>query len=434
MRPCREHPFPAIRAMASYPGRQPRRRRRSARPHGPGQPGSCQAHRINPGPVQYPGAARPTVSDGHAAAAERGAPRPARVPRSWHASGPMSYSTSDVMAGIDELLSRNKDKIPADQMEAQRKQLVQEVNAGIRQLLDHINDPNPGLEVDPQRRAIIQQLLRQQIETKLIYQGLPPHRSERSPAERRDCDHQAIRADGVEEAASSERTHESRQDLEWRLRARGSSLEREKRMFMERVVSQTVDPRANQAGQGSDPRADADLVSVASCRVREAGPSPLGRVDGLQLEIQQQQRGLRGCRPDGQPGAFRGAVGRSGQGPVERARRPATGGVRDWTTKGSLASEQVDRALFGLPVGQLSPIIESKSGYHIIRVTERQEPTRTPFLEAQKEVSEKIRQERTRKQYGEYVTRVRKQFPVWTIFDGPSAKPKAGDGEEPSRY
>ena len=59
------------------------------------------------------------------------------------------------------------------------------------------------------------------------------------------------------------------------------------------------------------------------------------------------------------------------------------GGQRDWTTKGSLVAEELDRALFGLPIGQLSPILESNSGFHIIRVIERQDAMRTPFADAQ---------------------------------------------------
>ena len=43
----------------------------------------------------------------------------------------------------------------------------------------------------------------------------------------------------------------------------------------------------------------------------------------------------------------------------------AAGGQRDWTNKGSLACQELDRALFGLPVGQLSPIIEGPTGFHI---------------------------------------------------------------------
>ena len=54
----------------------------------------------------------------------------------------------------------------------------------------------------------------------------------------------------------------------------------------------------------------------------------------------------------------------------------ADGGARDWTNQGSLAAEQLDRALFALPPGRLSPILESKTGLHIIRVLEREGLTR----------------------------------------------------------
>ena len=48
------------------------------------------------------------------------------------------------------------------------------------------------------------------------------------------------------------------------------------------------------------------------------------------------------------------------------------GGARDWTTQGSLVSKKLDEALFGLPVGELSPILEDEYGLHIVRVTERE--------------------------------------------------------------
>ena len=52
---------------------------------------------------------------------------------------------------------------------------------------------------------------------------------------------------------------------------------------------------------------------------------------------------------------------------VARARtdgvEAAKGGRHDWTAKGSLVPE-LDQALFGLPIGQLSPIIKSPVGWH----------------------------------------------------------------------
>jgi len=121
-------------------------------------------------------------------------------------------------------------------------------------------------------------------------------------------------------------------------------------------------------------------------------------------------------------------VARSGsEGPTARS-----GGQRDWTHQGSLASETLDRALFSQPVGRLSPILESADGYHIIRVVERQEFSRTIFLDAQKEIKARIRKERLKKRQEEFVEQLKEKYPVWTVFDNATQKPKAV--EEEDRY
>ncbi len=76
----------------------------------------------------------------------------------------------DLFAAVDDLISRNKEKLAADQIEKQRAALAEQVTAGLRQLLAHMNDPDPGSYVDPQQRALLVQLLGQQVEIKLIYQ------------------------------------------------------------------------------------------------------------------------------------------------------------------------------------------------------------------------------------------------------------------------
>jgi len=93
------------------------------------------------------------------------------------------------------------------------------------------------------------------------------------------------------------------------------------------------------------------------------------------------------------------------------------GGVRDWTTKGSLVSETLDRALFGLPSGALSPILEDGAQLHIIRVIERKEAGRVPFVDAQDEIEKKILNQNRQERMKEYLARLREQTPVWTVFD-----------------
>jgi len=96
----------------------------------------------------------------------------------------------------------------------------------------------------------------------------------------------------------------------------------------------------------------------------------------------------------------------------------ATGGGYDWTTKGSLVSKPLDEAVFSLPVGQLSTIIDDGAALHIIRVTERTEAGRTPFLEAQVGIKTKLLEERRQRQMQDYLDRLRERTPVWTVFDG----------------
>jgi parvulin-like peptidyl-prolyl isomerase len=97
------------------------------------------------------------------------------------------------------------------------------------------------------------------------------------------------------------------------------------------------------------------------------------------------------------------------------------GGLRDWTTKGALVSKVLDGAIFSLPVGQMSVILEDTDGYHIVRVIERIDAGMKPFTEAQKDIKKKIKDERSRKSGEEYLEKLRNKTPIWTIFDAPAA-------------
>lgn len=98
----------------------------------------------------------------------------------------------------------------------------------------------------------------------------------------------------------------------------------------------------------------------------------------------------------------------------------AEGGVHDWTVQGSLVAERVDAALFSLPVGRLSEIIESDAGYHIVRVLERKPAGRTPFEEAQAEIRETLLVRRRTEKQREYLERLRNEVRIWTVYTGPT--------------
>ena len=94
------------------------------------------------------------------------------------------------------------------------------------------------------------------------------------------------------------------------------------------------------------------------------------------------------------------------------------GGAQDWTTKGALRHQKIDDALFSLEVGQLSDILETDQGFHIVRVLERKDAGRIPFTESQAQIRKELERGRKQELIEAELVRLRKEGRVWTIFDG----------------
>ena len=94
------------------------------------------------------------------------------------------------------------------------------------------------------------------------------------------------------------------------------------------------------------------------------------------------------------------------------------GGQHDWTTKGALRSDKLDSALFSLQLGQMSDIIETEQGFHIVRVIKRKEAGRTPFTEAQSDIRDKLKEEQRQQLVEKEVVKIREGSKIWTVFDG----------------
>ena len=95
------------------------------------------------------------------------------------------------------------------------------------------------------------------------------------------------------------------------------------------------------------------------------------------------------------------------------------GGQYGFVSRGSLVHPILNEAVFTLPVGQLSQILESESGFHIIRVLERNDAGRTPFEQTQEEIGKKLQRVEADKQIKQYLGQLRRETRVWTTFDGP---------------
>ena len=97
----------------------------------------------------------------------------------------------------------------------------------------------------------------------------------------------------------------------------------------------------------------------------------------------------------------------------------SSGGQHDWTSRGALVLKEVDKAIFEQPIGQLSDIIESPDGFHIVRVLERTDDHHTPFTEAQVEIKKQIIEKKRKAAYDEHLSNLKDQIPVEYFYDDP---------------
>ena len=216
----------------------------------------------------------------------------------------------------------------------------------------------------------------------------------------------------------------SQHDLDDALRKTGSSLDWERRSYFERnlfmgwrqqqLKGDEVVPLANVVGYYQEHLADYEYPAQA--RWEEIMVSSENFPDKSTAYAAMAQMGNQLMQ-----GASFADVAKSGsQGPTSDK-----GGAHDWTTKGSLACKALDEALFTLPVGTLSQIIESERGFHIIRVVERKEAGRKSFEDTQGDIKKQLKEDIRKKALDKYLAELHKKTPVWTIF---SDQPGGLDG------
>ena len=86
----------------------------------------------------------------------------------------------------------------------------------------------------------------------------------------------------------------------------------------------------------------------------------------------------------------------------------AEGGDIGYVEKGMIHSE-VEDAAFSLPLNQISGVIESSVGFHIIQVVDRRGAGLKPIENVREEIREKIDREKMEKKFGEWVEELRKK-------------------------
>jgi hypothetical protein len=220
----------------------------------------------------------------------------------------------------------------------------------------------------------------------------------------------------------------TRSELEAKMAAAGQSLDRQRQMYLERSLAGGWEnqhikenrevPLSEQVGYYHENIAEFSFPAKArweelmvSFDRFNSKPEALRALEVMGNDV------LRGA-------AFAEVAKARSHGPTR-----FEGGVYDWTTKGSLVSKVLDEALFGLPIGSMSQILEDDTGYHIVRVIERVDAGKKEFLEAQTEIRKKLRDEDIERQTKEFVEKMKSRTPVWTVFDEPAGSPASTTSE-----
>ncbi len=277
---------------------------------------------------------------------------------------------------------------------------------------------SPGLQPEQIRELklmIYKQVLTPHVETLLVFvdacRTIPEERLPEIEAKVNEAFDESQLSKMMQEAGVN-----GIREFEQKLRSQGQSLDRMRKMFFERALAQQW---LSTQVESDDEIPHADMISWYENHLADYEFPSRVRFEQLTVKVSPAQpreqswnklaamgNEVFGGRP------FADVAREKSEGPTA-----SSGGVYDWTTKGALVSKVVDEAIFRLPVGQLSTILDDGSALHIIRVTERTEAGRTPFIEAQTGIREKLLEDRKRTEMEAYLKRLRERTPVWTIFD-----------------
>lgn len=281
---------------------------------------------------------------------------------------------------------------------------------------------SPGLEPDQVRQLklmIYKQVLPPHVETLLVFidacRTIPEERLPEIEVKVNEAFDESQLPKMMQEAGVT-----GIREYEQKLKSQGQSLDRMRKMFFERALAQqwlstqveTNDeiPHADMIAWYENHLADYDFPAKARFEQLTVKITPTQSRDQAWNKLAAMGNEVFGGRP------FADVAREKSEGPTA-----SSGGGFDWTTKGALVSKAVDEAIFTLPVGQLSTILDDGSALHIIRVTERTEAGRTPFIEAQIGIREQLLQDRKKTEMEAYLKRLKDRTPVWTVFENDPA-------------
>lgn len=341
--------------------------------------------------VAQQNAAAPPASD------SRPAPIPGRVftPAETIAIvGDQHILAGDVLGEVNMMLAPYVGKVPEDELEEQRQKLLQQYL--------------PGL-----------------IENKILYleflRKIPPERIpdvEAKLAEEFD-------AEKLEGALQRAKVN-SPQELDAMLRQFGSSLEKQRRAYMEQKLGRAM------LGREIDYKPEItheEMLAYYREHEKEFEVPARARWEQLTVRFANHDTKEAAWQKIAAMGneVLRGAPLSAVAKRHSEAPSASDGGQHDWITQGSLASEELDAAIFSLPLHRLSQIIDDGKGFHIIRVLERDEARRIDFVDAQEKIRDILKKEKIQKQVEAYIVDLKARTNVWTVFDDQNSAAATAD-------
>jgi len=121
----------------------------------------------------------------------------------------------------------------------------------------------------------------------------------------------------------------------------------------------------------------------------------------MQMKVKDQTNNLRKRIKNGEP--FELLAVKYSQGPEAKQ-----GGDVGFIERGVIIPE-VEAVAFSLPLGQVSEVIESSLGFHIIMVVDKRGAGLKPIAVVREEIKAKIEDEKLDKRYEEWITSIRKK-------------------------
>lgn len=306
--------------------------------------------------------------------------------------------------------------------------LAGDILGQINEMLKPYEGKAPQEELDQQRQLLLKQALPGMIDNKLIFLDF----MRKFPADKLpNLEKSIFDAFAESELPKLMKKAEvnSAKELDAKLRSLGSSMEKQRRLFMEKAIAQQM--IREKVAVNRDIKHDEllqyfeDNLSEYTLEARAKFEHLMARFDKFNelkqdgtLPTQEEIRiaaynylvDMGNQVMGGAPSAD--VAKRSSHGPLA-----AVGGIYDWTTQGSLVSEPLDKAIFALPQNKWSQIIEDDQGVHIIRVTDREPAGEVAFGDVQNEIAEAIQKKRFETGVRKYLARLRSSTHIQTIFD-----------------